>query len=136
VELAGRIEDIIAAHPRFNPAHLQIIAGHQIFRHTPPGYVLSCKLVAHVVREKKRLLDRIRRIKGQVEAVERGLESDAECSDILHTIAACRGAISSLMTEVLEGHIRFHVIGEDHKQDAGRSAAAEQLIDVIRKYVR
>jgi FrmR/RcnR family transcriptional regulator, repressor of frmRAB operon len=65
--------------------------------------------LAHVIRDKNKLLNRVRRIKGQVDAVERSLEEGAECSDILHSIAACRGAIDGLMAEVIEGHIRFHV---------------------------
>lgn len=64
--------------------------------------------LAHVIRNKNKPLNRVRRIKGHVDAVERSLEGGAECSDILHTIAACRGAIDGLMAEVIEGHIRFH----------------------------
>ena len=92
--------------------------------------------MAHVIREKKKMLNRIRRIRGQVEAVERALESDAECTEILHTIAACRGAINGLMAEVIEGHIRFHVVDPHRKGNSAQSEAAEELIDVIRKYVR
>ena len=70
--------------------------------------------MAHVIRDKNKLLNRIRRIKGHVDAVERSLQEGADCSEILHTIAACRSAIDGLMAEVIEGHIRFHVVDPDH----------------------
>lgn len=92
--------------------------------------------MAHVVRDKKKLLNRIRRIKGQVEAIERSLEEGADCTYILHTVAACRGAIDGLMAEVLEGHIRFHVVDPDHNPSSGRSQAAQELIDVIKMYMK
>jgi DNA-binding FrmR family transcriptional regulator len=92
--------------------------------------------MAHVLRDKKKLLNRVRRIRGQVEAVERALESGADCTEILHTIAASRGAINALMTEVIEGHIRFHIIDPDHHPTSERAVAAQELIDVIKQYVR
>ena len=92
--------------------------------------------MAHVIRDRKRLLNRVRRIRGQVDAVEKSLTEDAECSQILHTIAACRGAIDALMAEVIEGHIRFHVVDPDHHPDSQRSMAAQELIDVIKMYMK
>jgi DNA-binding FrmR family transcriptional regulator len=91
--------------------------------------------MAHVIREKKKMLDRVRRIRGQMEAVERALENDAECSQILHTIAACQGAINGLMAEMIEGHIRFHVVEPGKSPNSPQAQAAEELIDIIRKYV-
>ncbi len=78
--------------------------------------------MAHTVEEKKKLLNRVRRIKGQVEAIERTLDQEAECSDVLHNISACRGAMDALMAEVIEGHIRFHVL--DPEDAAYRRAGA------------
>lgn len=92
--------------------------------------------MAHVIRDKNKLLNRIRRIKGQVEAVERSLEEGAECAHILHTVAACRGAIDGLMAEVIEGHIRFHVVDPDHHPTSERAKAAQELIDVIKMYMK
>ena len=66
--------------------------------------------MAHSVRDKRKLRLRVRRIRGQIDALERLLEADADCSKTLHLTVACRGAINSLMTEILEGHIRFHVV--------------------------
>ena len=92
--------------------------------------------LAHIIRDKNKLLNRVRRIKGQVEAVERALNEGGECSDVLHTIAACRGAIDGLMSEVIEGHIRFHVVDPDHHPTSERAKAAQELIDVIKMYMR
>ena len=92
--------------------------------------------MAHVVRDKNKLLNRVRRIKGQVEAIERSLEEGADCSRVLHTVSACRGAIEGLMAEVIEGHIRFHVVDPDHYPTSGRARAAQELIDVIKMYMK
>ena len=72
-------------------------------------------------------------MRGQVEAVERALEEERSCSEVLQIIAACRGAMNGLMAELLEGHIRYHVIDSDK---AERTQAAEELIDVLRSYLR
>lgn len=92
--------------------------------------------MAHTVRDKKKLLNRVRRIRGQVEAVEKAIEEEQDCSNILLTIAACRGAINSLMAEVIEGHIRFHVVDPDHQPTSERSRAAQELIDVVKAYLK
>jgi DNA-binding FrmR family transcriptional regulator len=92
--------------------------------------------MAHITRDKKRLLDRVRRIRGQIDAVERALEEERECSSILQTIAACRGAINSLMAEVIEGHIRFHVINPDLQPASKQAKATQELIEVLKTYLK
>jgi DNA-binding FrmR family transcriptional regulator len=92
--------------------------------------------MAHTIRDKNKLLNRVRRIRGQVEAVERALVEEQDCSDLLRTIAACRGAINSLMAEVIEGHIRYHVVDPDHKPTSRQATAAQQLMDVVKTYLR
>ena len=56
--------------------------------------------MSHTVRQKQKLLARVRRIRGQVEAIERALESEAGCAQVMHLIAGARGAMSGLMAEV------------------------------------
>jgi DNA-binding FrmR family transcriptional regulator len=90
--------------------------------------------MAHTVREKTKLLARVRRMRGQVEAIERALEAEVGCTDVLQVIASVRGAINSLMAEVMEDHVRFHVINP--ARDAERARGAEELIDVIRTYLK
>lgn len=90
----------------------------------------------HTVREKQKLINRVKRIRGQVAAVEELLEGDADCERALHTLSACRGAISSLMAEILEDHIRYHVIDPAAAPDAHERQAAEQLVDIVKSYLR
>jgi DNA-binding FrmR family transcriptional regulator len=90
--------------------------------------------MAHTIREKTKLLARVRRIRGQIEAVERALESEIGCTDALQLIASVRGAVNGLMAEVIEDHIRFHVVVPARERD--RTRGAEELIDVVRTYMR
>jgi DNA-binding FrmR family transcriptional regulator len=92
--------------------------------------------MAHTVEEKKKLLNRVRRIRGQVEAIERALDQEAECSDTLHTISACRGAMDALMAEVIEGHIRFHVLDPKTTPTDDQVQAADDLIYALRAYLK
>lgn len=92
--------------------------------------------MAHTIRDKQKLLNRVRRIRGQIDAVETALEEEQDCSTILLTIAACRGAINSLMAEVIEGHIRYHVANPDHQPTSERAKATRELIDVVRTYLK
>src|SRR5208283_3705043 len=93
-------------------------------------------LLAHILRDKKKMLNRVRRIRGQVESIEHAIEREADCSEILHTMSACRGAFNSLMAEVLDGHIRFHVMDPDHDPTSEKARAAQELIDVLRAYLK
>jgi DNA-binding FrmR family transcriptional regulator len=80
----------------------------------------------------EKLIARARRIRGQIEAVERNLTNGIEdCADTLQLLAACRGAINSLMAEVMEDHIREHV---------GRGRASEEVVEdllaIVRAYLK
>jgi DNA-binding FrmR family transcriptional regulator len=79
---------------------------------------------------------RVRRIRGQIEAVERALEQEIGCADVMQLIAAARGAINGLMREVMEDHIRMHVIGPGPDPNSERAQATEELIDVVRSYLK
>jgi len=71
-----------------------------------------------------------------VEAIERALDSEHDCSRVLQLMAACRGALNGLMAEVVEGHIRFHVLDPKSAKNAPQVEAAEELIDVVRTYLK
>jgi DNA-binding FrmR family transcriptional regulator len=86
-------------------------------------------------REKTKLLNRVRRIRGQIEAVERALEQNIDCADVLQLITAARGAINGLMAEVIEDHIRTHLVNPTLQPGSG-GGAAEELIEVIRCYLK
>ena len=92
--------------------------------------------MGHTVQKKIKLLGRVRRIRGQIEAVERALETEKGCSEILHQIAAARGAMNGLMTEVIEDHIQTHIATPAITSEAERTKGAEELIDVIRAYLK
>jgi FrmR/RcnR family transcriptional regulator, repressor of frmRAB operon len=92
--------------------------------------------LAHTTKDKKKLLSRTRRIKGQVEAVERALEGDTECEDVLQLVASCRGALNGLMAELIEGHVRFHVLSPGQKTLPSQLEAANELISVIKRYFK
>jgi len=92
--------------------------------------------MAHTIKNKAKLIARIRRIKGQVEAVERALEAEIGCSDVLMLVASLRGAVHGLSAEVLEDHIRNHVVDPDSDTDPERAKGAAELIDVVRTYLK
>lgn len=96
--------------------------------------MLLSPAVAHTAHDQK-LLGRVRRLRGQIEAIERGIESGDDCAKVLHLIAASRGAINGLMTEVLEGHVREHIVDPAKERSPVRAEAAQQLIDVLRSYL-
>jgi DNA-binding FrmR family transcriptional regulator len=91
--------------------------------------------MSHTVRQKEKLLKRVRRIRGQVEAVERALDAGKECSEVLHSISAARGAMNSLMSEVLEDHIRCHV-GTNGSRREKNNDDIEEVIQVVRSYLK
>lgn len=90
----------------------------------------------HTIKEKQRLLSRVRRIRGQVEAIERALESEAGCETIMHQIAGVRGAIAGLTAEVIDDHIQTHLVDAEQFPGALNPAAAEELMAVIRTYLK
>jgi DNA-binding FrmR family transcriptional regulator len=92
--------------------------------------------MAHTVRDKTKLLRRVNRIIGQVEAVRRGLEDEQDCTDLMQLIAAAHGAMNSLMAEVVEGHVRYHMVDPDRRPTSREARAAQELIDVVRSYVK
>ncbi len=100
----------------------------------PTLYNPEVSTVSHTKTEKAKLLNRIRRVRGQIEAVERALEDEKGCATVLHLIVAARGAMNSLMTEVIEDHIRLHVV--EPSKDAERVRGAEELIEAVQAYLK
>jgi DNA-binding FrmR family transcriptional regulator len=89
--------------------------------------------MSHTVANKGKLLNRVRRIRGQLEAVERALDIEAGCGVVLQRIAAARGAMNALMSEVLEDHVKTHVLSTKARANV---LAADELIEVVRTYLR
>ncbi|WP_179404099.1 metal/formaldehyde-sensitive transcriptional repressor [Burkholderia guangdongensis] len=92
--------------------------------------------MSHTVREKQKLLNRVRRIKGQIEAIERALEDERGCNEVLQQITSCRGAMNGLLAVVLEDHIRTHLVDADQHDDDTQGSATEQLIEVVHSYFK
>ncbi len=90
--------------------------------------------MSHVIRDAARLNHRVKRLKGQVAALERALSGQPECLAVLTQIAAIRGAAQSLLLEVLEGHMREHVAEE--KNTAKRSDEVAAVNKVLRSYLK
>ena len=92
--------------------------------------------MGHLSKDKSKLLNRVRRIKGQVEGIERGLEEGRDCNDVLQLIAAVRGAVNGLMAEVIEEHLREHVASPDIASDAERTQGADEIVAILRTYLK
>ena len=90
--------------------------------------------MGHASRDKARLLNRVRRLRGQLDGVARSIEADAGCDVVLMSLAACRGAMGSLLAEVLEGHLNEHVASDPRPK--ARQRAAAELMKAVRSYVR
>ena len=91
--------------------------------------------IPEISKEKQKLLFRIKRIRGQFAAVERALNSGDECADILMLLAAIRGGVNGLMAEILEDHIRLHMMNPDHAVDSPEELG-EDLIGLVRAYLK
>ena len=92
--------------------------------------------MAHTIRDKQKLLARVRRIRGQIEAIERALDSEAGCEKVMQLIAGVRGATAGLMAEVVEEHVRTHLVDAEKHPGALDGEATEQLLDVVRTYLK
>jgi DNA-binding FrmR family transcriptional regulator len=92
--------------------------------------------MAHTKAEKKNLLARVNRIEGQLESIRAAIEDEKECADVLQQIAACRGAINSLLVEIIDGEIRFHVLSKNSKVDSREAKAAENLVEILHRYIK
>ena len=92
--------------------------------------------MAHTIREKQKLLARVRRIRGQVEAIERALDGEAGCAQVMHLIAGARGAMTGLMAEVVEDHVRMHLVDTELYPKALNAKATEQLLEIVRTYLK
>ena len=88
----------------------------------------------HTIREKTKLIARVRRIRGQIEAVERALESETECTDVLRLIASVRGAVNGLMGEVMEDHVLEHIVRATNAGE--RTKNAQEFTEIVKAYLK
>lgn len=92
--------------------------------------------MSHVAAEKQKLLNRLKRLKGQIDALERAIDGDVECARVLQQATACRGALEGFIAEVIEDHIREHMVTPDLPMSDPKVQAAEELVAIIRAYLR
>ena len=90
--------------------------------------------MAHTIANKEKLLLRVKKIKGQLSGIEKALEDEKDCFKILQQISATRGAIQSLMSEVLDGHIKEHL--GNHVNEAQREEEIHNLASLLKTYLR
>ncbi len=90
----------------------------------------------HTTEGNIKLVQRVRRIRGQVEAIERALDTGADCAKVMQLVVSVRGAANGLMAELLEDHIRLHVADPAHDRDLERANGTRHLIDVVHAYLK
>ena len=108
-----------------------------VLYHTP--YCITRKeawILSHTTKDKQKLLLRAKRIQGQVEALVRVLTEERDCSEVLQVMSAARGAMNSLMAELLEGHIRSHVLDGRQKPTSQQAMAADEVIEMVKSYLK
>ena len=90
--------------------------------------------MSHTQQDQAKLLARVRRLTGQMQALERALLAQAPCADVLQQLASIRGALNGLTAELMEGHLREHVLAAE--RETARAQAVDELSAVLRTYVR
>ena len=91
--------------------------------------------MSHAQREQQKLRNRIRRIRGQIDAIERALEEEASCAAVLQQATACRGALDGLIAEIIEDHIQQHLVNPTAPADDPHNRAAEELVEIVHSYL-
>jgi DNA-binding FrmR family transcriptional regulator len=92
--------------------------------------------MSHVSRDKEKLLNRLKRLRGQIEAIYRSVDSGDECARVLQQATACRGALDGFIGEMIAGHIREHVVDPKLGRNSPESVAAEELIEIVHQYLK
>ena len=92
--------------------------------------------MSHITAAKKELITRINRIQGQLDGIKDAVQEDLDCASVLQQVAACRGAINSLMAEIIEGEIKNHVLSPNAKANSSEAKAADELVEVLRRYIK
>ncbi len=90
--------------------------------------------MAHSIKDKTKVLVRVNRIKGQLDAFTKGIESDHDCYQVMQLLASCRGALNGLMSDVVEAHIRDHIVEAENKKSA--ADAGEDLVEIMKSFLK
>ena len=90
--------------------------------------------MSHIIKDKQKITSRVNRIKGQLDAFAKAIESEEDCYQVIQLLASCRGAVNGLMADVVERHIREHIVEAENKKDA--SDSAEDLVDIMKSFLK
>jgi FrmR/RcnR family transcriptional regulator, repressor of rcnA expression len=131
VVLGGSCAEFMLIGCSVSPARMEALAFY--FFTIPPR--IYKEIMSHIDKEKQKLVARIKRIRGQVDSIERSLTAEDDCADVLMLLANVRGGINSLMAEVLEDHIRHHLLSPE-RSSAPPHELAEDMIDLVRSYLK
>ncbi len=86
----------------------------------------------HTIREKSKIVSRVNRLKGQLDAFAKAIEAEEECYQVMQLLASCRGALNGLMGDIIEQHIREHIVEAENKKIATESG--EELVDIMKSF--
>ena len=92
--------------------------------------------MSHTVHDKAKLLGRVRRVRGQLDAVERALEAEESCAEVMRQIASARGAMNGLLAKVVEDHIRTHLVDPENRPGHKGPDATDELVEVVHSYFK
>lgn len=90
--------------------------------------------MSHLFEDRKKIISRIKRIKGQLEAVEKSLNDGKECFEVLQTLSACRGGLNGLMGELVEGHVKEHIMHDPVHPKTAQDKSALELVKLLKTY--
>ena len=107
---------------------------NRMFRYTIPQYIILRFTMAHLFEDNQKLKTRIRKIKGQLEAVEKSLDKGGDCYKVLQTLTACRGAMNGLLGEIVESHIKEHIMNDAANPKTEQDKEALALIKLLKTY--
>ena len=88
--------------------------------------------MTHAVREKSKIVSRVNRLKGQLDAFAKAIEAEDDCYQVMQLLASCRGALNGLMGDIIEQHIREHIVEAENKKVA--TEAGEELVDIMKSF--
>lgn len=86
----------------------------------------------HTIHDKSKILARVNRIKGQLEAFAKAIDSEQDCYQVMQLLSSCRGALNGLMGDIVEGHIREHIVEAENKKMAAESG--EDLVEIMKSF--
>src|SRR6202030_3670838 len=105
-------------------------------RYSTGVWFSTAVFMGHVYKNKEKLLNRLKRLRGQIEAIQRSVDADDECARVLQQATACRGALDGFIAEMIQDHIREHVVDASLGHHTPQAVAAEELIEIVHQYLK